>query len=48
MARKQKSKGFNKFLDLIGLVDTDTQEADFDGEYDKYDNGHPPLQRDHR
>ena len=35
MARKQKAKGFNKFLDFIGLVDTDnTRDDDFDAEYD--------------
>ncbi len=35
MARKQKAKGFNRFLDLIGLVDTDNgREDDFDADFD--------------
>ena len=36
MARKQqKSKGFNKFLDLIGLVNEDNDmDSDFDGDFD--------------
>lgn len=37
MARKQKSKGFNKFLDLIGLVN---EEGDMDGDFEAdYDVG---------
>lgn len=37
MARKQKAKGFNKFLDFIGLVDA-APEEEFDMEYD-YNGG---------
>lgn len=36
MARKQKAKVFNKFLDLIGIVDTadNNQDDDFDADFD--------------
>lgn len=35
MARKQKAKGLNRFLDLIGLVDSDRENEEFDPEFDQ-------------
>ena len=39
MARKQKASVFNKFLDLIGIVDTAEDERQEDGFEDDFDTG---------
>lgn len=41
MARKQKASVFNKFLDLIGIVDTTEDEQQNDAFEDDFDTGRP-------
>lgn len=40
MARKQKANIFNKFLDLIGIVDTNEEDQQGDGYEDDFNTGH--------